>query len=90
MLIAPLKIIKHKMDTYTSSIVDEVRQDNFKPVYFFNENILPLLFFISLFLFCWLVLVWFAFSCAKNVFVKKNKVAWNCLDDLIYYTTYTS
>ena len=27
------------------------------------------------------------FLCAQSLFVKKNKLAWNCLDSLIYYTT---
>ena len=41
----------------------------------------------AFFLICWLVLVWFSFLYAQNIFMKKNKQAWNCLDNLIlvYY-----
>ena len=45
---------------------------------------LSLLFFVRLFLFCWLVgFGWFAFLYAQNLFVKKSKLAWNCPDSLI-------
>ena len=39
---------------------------------FVCKKLLPLLFFVRLFLFCWLVLVWFTNFCAQNLFVKKR------------------
>ena len=36
---------------------------------FLREKLLPLLFFVRLFLFCWLALVWFAFLWIQNLFV---------------------
>ena len=47
---------------------------------------LPFLFFVLLILFSWLVLVWFAFLYARNLFVKKNWFA-VVLITLFYYTT---
>ena len=38
---------------------------------FICKKLLPLLFFVCLFLFCWLVLAWFAFLRAQNLFIKK-------------------
>ena len=43
--------------------------------------------FACLVLFCWLIFACDAFLYARNLFVKKNKQVWNCLDTLIvlYY-----
>ena len=50
---------------------------------FVPEKLLPLLFFVHLFLFCYMVFAWFAFLWAQDFFVEKS---WNCTDNLIYYT----
>ena len=47
-----------------------------------RKKLLPLLFSISLFLFCYLIFACDVFLCARNLFLKKNKQAWNCLDSL--------
>ena len=47
---------------------------------------LPLLFFVRLFFFCYLVFAWFIFARSK-FFRKKSKLAWNYPNNLIYYTT---
>ena len=47
---------------------------------------LPLLFFVRLFLFCYLVFAWFIFARSK-CFRNKSKLAWNYPNNLIYYTT---
>ena len=57
---------------------------------FMLENLLPMLFVVCLILFCWLVLVWFAFLYARNLFIKKNKLVWNCPNNLIYHTSFIS
>ena len=38
---------------------------------FMRQKLLPLLCFVHLILFCWLVLAWFAFLYVRNFFVKK-------------------
>ena len=84
-----------------SSIVKWGYQDNFKPVFFFNEKIsraqkslkrktndfYPLTRKIVAFDFV-LFCLW-VFLCAQNLCVKKNTQAWNCLDNLIlqYYSS---
>ena len=52
-----------------------------------REKLLPSLFSVSLFLFCYLIFASDVFLCARNFFIKKNKQAWNCLDNvnLLYY-----
>ena len=57
---------------------------------FMLENLLPMLFVVCLILFCWLVLVWFAFLYARNLFIKKNKLVWNCPNNLICHTSFIS
>ena len=54
-----------------------------------RKKLLPLLFSVSLFLFCWFIFACDVFLYAQNLFVKKkNKQAWNCLDNLslLYYS----
>ena len=77
---------------HVSSIVNEVvRTINANQTktnqFSLREKLFPLLFFVRLILFWWLVLVWFAFLYARNLFVKQNKLVCNCPNNLIYYTT---
>ena len=50
---------------------------------FLHKKLLPLLFFVRLILFCYLLLARFAFLCTQTFFTKN----WNCLNKLMYYTT---
>ena len=52
-----------------------------------HKKMLALLFSVCLILFCWLMSACECFCCARNIFVKKIKQAWNCLDNRIlqYY-----
>ena len=54
-----------------------------------REKLLPLLFSVRLFLFCWLVFACEVFLCAQNLSVKKkvNKQTQNCPANLKYSTT---
>ena len=53
---------------------------------FMREKLLPLLFYVCLILFVWLVLVWFAFLYLQNLL--KKKLVWNCPNHLIHHTTF--
>ena len=52
-----------------------------------REKLLPLFFSVCLILFCCFIFACDVFLRARNLFVKKNKQVWNCLDNLIvlYY-----
>ena len=50
------------------------------------KKLLPLLFSVCLILFCWFIFACDVFLCAQNLFIK-NRLARNCPNNLIYYTT---
>ena len=73
---------EHKKSTKTQN-----KQLSRSPKFSSARKLVASVVFVCLFLFCSLVLVWFAFLCAQNLFVKKNKQTQSCPDNLIYYTT---
>ena len=73
------------------SRVEKLKSNQNQPIFFLlqvfiGKKWLHLLFFVRIVLFCWLVLLWFAFLYPQNLFVKKHKLVWNCPNNLTYYT----
>ena len=84
-----MKTISSQFIYFYEKILKINKINNFHPVRSFCERKKPLLllFFVRLFLFLLVGFGWFALLFTHNLFKKNNKLAWNCLDSLIYCTT---